>query len=215
MITIVLAVVLVLLFVRLLYVEQRKKSPETEVTTKEDIVLTNIMTRTSIRRFTQEKISDQQTTQLLKAGMAAPSAGNKRPWCFVVVDDQKTKEAITANIGPAQAAVKAPMVIVVCADTTKTFAGDGRDYWIEDCSAVTENILLAAHGMDLGAVWLGVYPEMKRCDFLQGLLSLPAHVIALGMVAIGHPAEQPAPKNKWDEKKVHINTWNNAFASSI
>ena len=213
MISILLAVAVVLLSVKLLYVEQKSNSPKTDVATKENIVLENIMTRTSIREYTSEKINDEQINKLLKAGMAAPSAGNKQPWCFVVIDDMKTKEKITANIGPAQPAAKAPLVIVVCADTTKTFNGDAHDYWIEDCSAVTENILLAAHGMGLGAVWLGVYPQMKRCDFLRGLLSLPTHVIPLGMVAIGHPAEQPAPKDKWDEKKVHKNTWHNTITT--
>lgn len=191
MISILLAIAVLLLSVKLLYVEQKSNSPKTDVATKENNVLENIMTRTSIREYTQEKINEEQINKLLKAGMAAPSSGNKQPWCFVVIDDMKTKEEITANIGPAQPAAKAPLVIVVCADTTKTFNGDAHDYWIEDCSAVTENILLAAHGMGLGAVWLGVYPQMKRCEFLRRLLSLPKHVIPLGMVAIGHPAEQP------------------------
>ncbi|MGN0281469.1 MAG: nitroreductase family protein [Prevotella sp.] len=212
-ISILLAVAVVLLSVKLLYMERQNTSSEKDVAFKEKVVLENIMTRTSIREYTQEKVSDEQISQLLKAGMAAPSAGNKQPWCFVVIDDAKTKEAITANIGPAQPAAKAPLVIVVCADTTKTFAGDGHYYWIEDCSAVTENILLAAHGMGLGAVWLGVYPQMKRCDFLRGLLSLPTHVIPLGMIAIGHPDEHPAPKDKWDENKVHKNAWNNTTAN--
>ena len=213
MISILLAVAVVLLSIKLFYVEYKNNTSATDVASKESIVLENIMTRTSIREYTQEKVSEEQIDKLLKAGMAAPSAGNKQPWCFVVIDDAKTKETITANISPAKPAAKAPLVIVVCADTTKTFSGDGHDYWIQDCSAVSENILLAAHGMGLGAVWLGVYPQTKRCDMLRELLSLPTHVIPLSMVAIGHPAEQPTPKDKWDKKKVHKNAWNNSTAT--
>ncbi|MGM9802986.1 MAG: nitroreductase family protein [Muribaculaceae bacterium] len=212
-ISILLAVAVVLLSAKLLLVEHKENSSNMNETSIEDAVLNNIMTRTSIREYTDEKISEEQITQLLKAGMAAPSAGNKQPWQLIVIDDKNTKDAITANISPAQPAAKAPLVIVVCADTTLTFPGDGHDYWIEDCSAVTQNILLAAHGMQLGAVWLGVYPQMNRCKFLSQLLSLPSTIIPLGMVAVGHPAENPAPKDKWDESKIHKNSWDNTTAT--
>ena len=165
-----------------------------------------IMTRTSIREYTPEKLTDAEIETLLKAGMAAPSACNLQPWRFVVVTDNKVKQAISDNIQPAGPAAKAPAVIVVCGDMESTFA-PAPNYWIEDCSAVAENILLAAHAMNLGAVWLGVYPQTDRCDFLKNLLGLPATIKAFGMIAVGHPAENPAPKEKWDAGKVHFDKW--------
>lgn len=169
---------------------------------KQETIIDCIMTRTSVRQFTSEQLSQEQISVLLRAGMAAPSAGNKQPWRFLVLQDKETQERIAATIGPAKPAAKAPTLIVVCGDLTQTFPGEGLDYWVEDCSAATQNILLAAHALQLGAVWLGVYPLKERCDFLRQLLALPDNIMPLGMVAVGHPAETPKPKDKWHEEFV-------------
>lgn len=173
----------------------------------EQAVIDNIMTRTSIRQYTGEKLSDKQIETLLRAGMAAPSAGNKQPWRMVVVQDKKVQQLLADSIQPAKAAAGAAALIVVCGDLDETFPGDGCDYWVEDCSAVAENILLAAHALKLGAVWLGVYPKGDRCALVKKLLQLPQNIMPLGMMAVGYPAEDPAPKDKWKPENVHYGVW--------
>lgn len=175
-----------------------------------EAVMENILTRTTIRRFTDEPVNEQQVEMLLRAGMAAPSACNKQPWRFVVVQDKATQERLAAEIGPASPAKHAHTLIVVCGDMAQTLEGEGLDYWVEDCSAATQNILLAAHAMELGAVWLGVYPIRQRCEIVQKVLSIPEDIVPLGMIAVGHPAEAPAPKNKWKPEYVHYSSWSGA-----
>lgn len=170
------------------------------------MAIESIMARTSIRQYTSEKITESEIETLLKAGMAAPSACNMQPWRFVVLTDEAIKQTISEKIGPAKPAGRAPLVIIVCGDMDFTFK-TAPEYWAEDCSAATENILLAAHALGLGAVWMGVYPQQERCDLLKELLALPDNITAFGMIAIGHPAENPVPKDKWDAGKVHYNKW--------
>lgn len=183
-----------------------EKNIDQNMNQNKDSVIEAIMTRTSIRQYTDEKLTDAEIETLLKAGMAAPSACNLQPWRFVVVTDPEVKQAISNQIKPAGPAAKAPTVIVVCGDMDATFE-PAPGYWAEDCSAVTENILLAAHAMDLGAVWMGVYPQKERYEFLADLLGLPSNIKAFGMIAVGHPTEKPAPKEKWDASKVHFEKW--------
>lgn len=178
----------------------RQETPSTEV-------LENIFTRTSVRDYQDRPVEKETVEQLLRAAMAAPSAGNKQPWKFVVVQDRETLNAIADNLQSIKMAAKAPLAIVVCGDLTLTFPGDGIDYWIEDTSAATENLLLAAHSLGLGAVWCGIYPLQDRVAFLKELLQLPENIVPLNVVPIGYPAENPTPKDKWKPESIHLNTW--------
>ena len=136
-------------------------SKQTE-NTESNAALDNIMTRTSIRAYTADSISKENIETMLRAAMAAPSAGNKQPWRFVVVENRATLDSIGANFGSMIMASQAPLGIVVCGDLEATFPEEGRDYWIEDTSAAMENLLLAAHSIGLGAVWCGIYPMTDR-----------------------------------------------------
>ena len=176
--------------------------------------LQTIMTRTSVRAYTDQEIEDEKLETILRAAMAAPSAGNKQPWRFVVVKDKAILSAISENLHTITMAVNAPLAIVVCGDMKATFGGDGLDYWVEDTSAATENLLLAAHGLGLGAVWCGIYPMMERVKFLKELLKLPDDIVPLNVVPIGYPAEQPAIKDKWKPEYIHYNTWENDEATN-
>ncbi|MDO4190225.1 MAG: nitroreductase family protein [Bacteroidales bacterium] len=198
---IILVVALVVLGI-LLYKMKKNSSIEQNDT------INTIMTRTSIRRYSDKEVTEQQIEQLLRAGMSAPSACDLRPWEFIVIKDKTIQTNIANNIRPAQPAQQANIVILVCGNMNKLFA-DGKDYWVEDCSAATENILLAAHAMGLGAVWLGVYPQMGRCELLREMLNIPNNIQPFAMVAIGEPAEQPEPKDKWDVNLVSYNTYGN------
>lgn len=168
-----------------------------------DAVINNIMTRTSIRSFTDELLADSQIETLLRAGMAAPSAVNKQPWKFVVVKNKQLLRQIADSL-PNTRLTTAACAIVVCGDMTKTLDGVARDFWIHDCSAATENILLAAHALELGAVWAGIFPNSDRVDKLRGLIGIPETQIPLCVIAIGHPAENPSPKDKWNPENYRV-----------
>lgn len=171
-----------------------------------EMVIENIMTRTSIRQFTDQPIAMDTLDLIVKAGMAAPSAVNAQPWAFVVVTEKEMLHSLGsahphANLKTATAA------IIVCGDMEKAMRGDGRDYWIQDCSAATENILLAAHACGIGAVWCGVYPMQDRVKDIQAVLGLPDSIIPLNIITMGYPAASPAPKNKFKPENVHYQKW--------
>ena len=167
----------------------------------------NIMTRVSVREFTGEKISAEQIDTLLRAAMAAPSAINKQPWAFIVVTD----EAIIAQLGEAlpysRCANHPAVAIIPCGDLSKAIPGEMGAFWINDVSAATENLLLAAHAMGLGAVWTGLHPDMNRAAMVQQMLGLPEHIIPLCVVPVGVPAEQPEIKDKYKPENIHYNAW--------
>lgn len=168
----------------------------------------NIMTRTSIRAYTAQPIAADTIEMLLKAGMAAPTAVNVQPWHFVVVNDKaKLEELAAANPRGGRMLNDAPLAIVVCGDLTKTLEGKGQEFWIQDCSAATENILLAAHALGLGAVWTAGYPMEERTSSLCATLKLPETIIPLCAIVIGHPAETPEPKDKWKPENVSYNEY--------
>ena len=163
------------------------------------------MTRTSIRDYTDQTISADTIETLLRAGMAAPSAVNKQPWHFIVVNKKEKLMELASTNPYAKMLEKAPLAIVVCGDMSKALEGDARAFWVQDCSAATENILLAAHALGLGAVWTGLYPNMERVDAVSEVLNLTDNIIPLCTVVIGHPAEQPQPKDKWNPENVSYN----------
>ena len=174
-------------------------------------VMSNIMSRTSIRAYTNQPVEDEKIEQMIAAAMAAPSAGNKQPWRFVVVRDRAVLDSIAAHFRTIRMADKAPLAIVVCGDMNDTFDGDGLDYWVEDTSAATENLLLAAHALGLGAVWCGIYPMQERVAYLSRLLHLPPHIVPLNVVPIGYPAEDPEPKDKWKPEHIQYDYWGNTL----
>ena len=173
----------------------------------ENPAITNIMTRVSVRQFTGEKISQAQVDTLLRAAMAAPSAINKQPWAFFVVTDQALIDRLGAALPYSRCQNGAACAIIPCGDLSKAIEGTGRDFWINDVSAATENLLLAAHAMGLGAVWTGLHPDMERVKMVQEMLGMPEHIIPLCVVPVGVPAEQPAVKEKYNEANIHYNQW--------
>jgi nitroreductase len=171
-------------------------------------VINNIITRTSIRAYDARPVEDAKIETILRAGMAAPTAVNLQPWKFVVIKDKQTLKAISENFRSMKMAENAALAIVVCGDMELTLKEDAKDFWVQDVSAATENMLLAAHGLGLGAVWCGIYPVQERVKALSELLNLPENIIPLNVVPIGYPAETPEPKDKWKPENVHYETWN-------
>ena len=179
----------------------------------QDAALANIMNRKSVRSFTGQKLSEEQITTLLKAAMAAPTAMNYQPWCFVVVNDEAKVAAMFGDGRGADMYLKAGAVIVVCGETTMKRSRNGETteqpnrFWFEDCSAATENLLLAAEAMGLGAVWTGCWPIEARCEKIANELGLPENVMPLAVVPVGYPAGDDQPKDKWKPEKVHYTQW--------
>ncbi len=165
-------------------------------------VLDAIASRTSIRAYTPAAVGADTVELLLRAAMAAPSARNKQPWAFVVVDDRARLASLSEQLPYAKMLKSAPLAIVVCGDPEMS-----GDWWVQDCSAATENLLLAAHAVGLGAVWTGAYPGTERVDAIRSALNIPSPHLPLNVIVIGYPAQQPEPKQKWDPAKVHYNSF--------
>ena len=173
----------------------------------ENQAINTIMTRVSVREFTGEKISDAQLDTLLRAAMAAPSAINKQPWAFIVVTDEEKIAALGEALPYSRCSNKPAVAIIPFVDLSKSIEGEMANFWINDVSAATENLLLAAHAMGLGAVWTGLHPDMNRAKMVQDMLGLPEHIIPLCVVPVGVPAEKPEIKDKFKPENIHYNEW--------
>lgn len=163
-----------------------------------------ILTRRSVRHFTPQPVSDDLVEQILRAAMQAPSAANAQPWHFVVITDRNLLEEVTTFHPVAESLHEAPLAILVCGDSRLE---KRPDRWILDCSAVTQNMLLAAHALGLGAVWLGIHPDQIRIDGMHRLVGLPANVHPLSLVAIGYPGRETNSIDRYRPDRVHFNQW--------
>jgi nitroreductase len=162
-----------------------------------------IMRRRSIRKYTGEKITEEDITLLLKAAMNAPSAHNKQPWHFIVVDEREMLNKITVYHQYSKMLENASHAIIVLGDNNI----QETDFWIHDTSAALENILIAAQAKGIGAVWLGVHPDNNLIKGTRNLFKVPEHVTPLGIVSLGMPAEEKPPRENYNEERVHRNMW--------
>ena len=160
-----------------------------------------IKKRRSIRQYTDEPVSDADVKAMLEAAMAAPSANNVQPWEFVVVREKSLRQRLAKAHPWARMCARAPVVFVVCGHERQS------DHWVEDTSAATENLLLAAAGLDLGAVWVGIYPRPHQEEHVRSALGIPRGLHVLCVVPVGHPAESKPPQTKYDERKVHYDRY--------
>lgn len=177
-----------------------------DTSTGGNAAIENIMSRASVRTYTAEPVDTADITTMLRAGMAAPTAMNRQPWVFVVITDADRRAALASELPYCKMAGTAPLLIAVCGDRAK-FIEDAPEYWVQDCSAATENILLAAHALGLGAVWTGVYPVQERVELVSEALGLPEDIIPLNIICIGHPEGDNPAKDKWDPAKIHYNSF--------
>jgi nitroreductase len=163
-----------------------------------------ILSRRSIRRYTPQPVAEEVVRGLLEAAMSAPSAGNQQPWEFVVIRDRRVLDEIRGFHPYADMLREASVAILVCGNLRRETY---RDYWVQDCSAATENMLLAAHAKGLGAVWVGIYPKEDRVVRMRKLLGLPGHVVPLCLVPLGYPAERMDRAERYDGSRVHADRW--------
>lgn len=162
-----------------------------------------ILTRRSIRKYQPDPVNEDLVTRLLQAAMSAPTATNQA-YDFIVMRNPETLKAVGAFHPHASMLRQVPVGIAVCGDPQRE-ALPGR--WIMDCSVASENILLTAHALGLGACWVGIYPVEERIRGLRTLLELPEHVIPLCVVAIGYPAEAKEPSQRFKPELIHFEKW--------
>lgn len=168
----------------------------------------NIMGRRSIRKYQDRPVDRETLDTILKAGAAAPSASNRQPWEFIVITSREMREKLAQAHPYARMLLQAPVCIIVCGNRERFYPEkELQDYWSQDCSAVTENILVAAQSLGLGTCWCGVYPRKERVQAVSGLLSLPDGIIPLNLIALGYPDEDPPVKDKWRAERVHWEGW--------
>ncbi|MDJ0810282.1 MAG: nitroreductase family protein [Desulfobacterales bacterium] len=167
-------------------------------------LLEAIYTRRSIRKYQDQPVEEATVRTILGAAMMAPSAGNVQPWQFIVVDDRE-KLARVANVHPyVGMAVQAPLGILLCGDLRlEKYPG----FWVQDCAAAMQNLLLAAHDQGLGAVWTGVYPVEERVQGFRDIFALPDPVIPLGLAVMGWPAKPGQRKDRFRPERIHRNRW--------
>lgn len=163
-----------------------------------------VQTRRSVRKYLERTIDEEKLETILRAAMAAPTAGNSQSWRFVVVDDKKLLTSIASLSPYAAMAAAAPMAILLCADSkAEKYPG----FWVQDCAAAMQNMLLAAHVQGLGAVWCGIHPDAEREEAFAQAFELPSHFKAFGVMVLGWPADTPPPVDRFDWGKVYHNKY--------
>jgi len=166
--------------------------------------LTAINTRRSIRKFKPDKIKKDQIDLILKAGMMAPNAHNQQLWQFIVIDDREIIDKIADFHPYAKMLYEAQLVIIVCADLSRE---QSEGSFSQDCSVAMQNILLAAHAIGLGAVYVSLYPKEDRMNFIRDLIKAPDHIIPFNLTPIGYPNEKTREVDRYDDSKIHYNHW--------
>jgi len=200
------------------YLCKIRRQKNSKIKFMENEALKNIFTRRSVREFTDQAVKKEDLLLMLKAGMAAPSAVNRQPWSFVVVTNREALDALGAKLPYAKMLAEVGVAIVVCGapDKSKIFNAAVKlaagvslgDFWIQDCSAASENILLAAHALGYGAVWTAVFPGEGLIKSVREILGIPDDIIPLNVIPIGVPANKnEPPKDKFKEKNIHWGNW--------
>jgi nitroreductase len=160
-----------------------------------------IFSRRSIREYSGEPVSAAEIGSLLQAGMAAPSASNRKPWHFVVVTDRQTLQKLAERHPFGKMIARAGVGIAVCGDPAIS------DWWVQDCTAATENILIAVAGLGLGGVWLGCHGQPEREQAVRDVLGIPGRIGVLSLLSIGHPGEEKEARTQYNPARVHRDQW--------
>lgn len=168
-------------------------------------VLETIFRRRSIRLYEEKPVPEDLLIQLLKAAMAGPSAHNGRPWEFIVITGAATMAELRSHLRYGKH--NAPAAIAVCYNPAITSSPSNQPWWVQDCAAAIENMLIAAPGLGLGAVWVGVYPKPENVQPVRRILGLPDEIIPFGLVYTGYPAEKKPSRTQFDERRVHWQTY--------
>ena len=175
---------------------------ETKESGDSNQTLETIFNRKSVRKYTERPVEKEKLETLVRAGMAAPSSRDRRPWEFVIVTDRDLLDKMGDGLPLARMLKETKQAIIVCGDTVKS-----GNAWQLDCSAAAQNILLAAESMGLGAVWTAAYPYPERIKIIRDALQLPEHILPLTVIPLGYPTGSEKPKDKYNTKQIHYNGW--------
>lgn len=160
-----------------------------------------ILKRRSIRKFKEDKVKEEDVNLILQMAMAGPSACNKKPWEFFVITNEEILNKF-ASVSKSSS-FKAPLAIVICGNEERMLLGEASSYWIQDCSAATENILLSSTSLGLGSLWCGVYPQQSKIDKVKDILKLPSNLIPLNIIYIGYSDIEEEARTQYEEKNIH------------
>lgn len=170
-------------------------------------IIRTIHNRKSVRHYTDEDVTKDQLETLLKAAMAAPSARNMQPWAFICITKREILDQLANGLPYAKMLFRAKAAIVVCGIPDKSGQDSPEGYWVQDCSAATQNILLAAEAIGLGTVWTGVYPRPERISVVRSVLGIPEAVFPLNVIPIGYSDGIDKPKDKYREENIMWEGW--------
>jgi len=162
-----------------------------------------LLERKSVRKYTNEDVEKKDLDYILHAAMSAPTARNTRCYSFIAIKDKEIHRKIAAVHHAAQMILQAPLAILVVGDKNVAF----EEYLPQDCSAATQNILLAATARGYGSVWCGVYSNKKISEAVEKLFNLPENIKAFSIVVIGKSTDSNPPKNRWQPEKIKYETW--------
>jgi len=178
---------------------EKKCSPDT---------LEIIFERKSVRNYKPDAVSKEDLETIVKAGMAAPTARDKRPWEFIVIDDREMLDKLAEGLPYAKMAKQASAGIIVAGDLEKQNGGADSPYWIMDCSAAIQNVLLAVEHLELGAVWTALYPNEDRISVVRNLFpEMPQTIMPLAFIPVGVPQGTDKPKDKYNPEQIRWNKW--------
>lgn len=183
-----------------------EKEKEPPAVSQKEAILSVIHNRKSVRKYTDQKVSKEDLVTIMKAGMAAPTGHDARPWQFIALTDRPTMLELRKELVWASGLDSSPAAIVVCGDMNKVNEKN-TEFWITDNSAATQNMLLAIEGMGLGGVWCTLYPGKDRMEHARKVLNLPEHIMPLCVIPIGYPTGVEKPKDKFDENNIHWEKW--------
>ena len=206
LLSLLLAVALFVSVFKLAETKKESKEIAQSSTTKKEAILSVIHSRKSVRSFTDQQVSDEDLRTILKAGMAAPTGFDARPWQFIVIKDKNTMKELRKELKYARGLDGSTAAIVVCGDMSKV-REEAPEFWITDTSAATENMLLAIEGMGLGAVWCTLYPGEDRMAHARKVLNLPEHIMPMCVIPMGYPVGVEQAKDKFDTNNIHWEKW--------
>lgn len=174
---------------------------------KENQTIQTIHNRKSVRSYTDAQISNDTLEILVRAGMAAPSARNVQPWAFIIINDREILDKLGNELANAPMLKTAAAAIVVCGNLDKALIDPDPNYWVQDCAAASQNILIAAESLGLGAVWTAAFPYEDRINTVRKNLKIPDNLIPLNVIPLGYPDGEHLPKDKWNDENVFYNAW--------
>lgn len=206
LLSLLLAIALFISTYKLVELKNPTETNENQPVGKKEAILDVIHSRKSVRNYTDQSVSKEILTEIMKAGMAAPTGHDKRPWQFIAITDRKLMMELRKELQWASGLDGSPAAIVVCGDMSKV---DERnpEFWITDTSAATQNILLAIEGMGLGGVWSTLYPGNERMEHARKVLNLPKHIMPLCVIPLGYPTGVEKAKDKFDATNIHWDKW--------